>query len=68
MRRAAKGAAELSRTIFSPLYPMKTLLFLMIGALLLHSVDAREPAEATAATINRTCVPKFQVAVILTAT
>ena len=36
MRRAAKGAAELSRTIFSPLYPMKTLLFLMIGALLLH--------------------------------
>lgn len=48
MRRAAKGAAELSRTIFSPLYPMKTLLFLMIGALLLHSVDARDPAEATA--------------------
>lgn len=59
MRRAAKGAAELSRTIFSPLYPMKTLLFLMLGALLLHSVDAREPAEATAAAINRVSAENF---------
>lgn len=61
MRRAAKGAAELSRTIFSPLYPMKTLLFLMIGALLLHSVDAREPAEATAAEEQAATPPAAQV-------
>lgn len=60
MRRAAKGAAELSRTIFSPLYPMKTLLFLMIGALLLHSVDAREPAEATAAEEQAATPPAAQ--------